>query len=132
MQVDKGGYQEPASIPKASADVVNTAIGEAVVAGKVWLLSGPASLLAEPIPAGVLTPGAKLRSGDHWPVPCRGQPLLTSEARAKEMAPKKPHYLGINYRARPCGRQPSWPARTDSTVIFPACAAVNWCDHGTR
>ncbi len=62
VQVDKGGYQEPASIPKASADVVNTAIGEAVAAGKVWLLSGPASLLAEPIPAGVLSPGAKLRT----------------------------------------------------------------------
>jgi hypothetical protein len=27
----------------------------AVAAGKVWLLSGIASLLAEPIPAGVLT-----------------------------------------------------------------------------
>jgi hypothetical protein len=62
VQVDKGGYQEPASIPKASADVVNVAIGEAVAAGKVWLLSGPASLLAEPIPAGVLAHSAKLRT----------------------------------------------------------------------
>ena len=47
-------------VPKASADVVNTAIGEAVLAGKVWLLSGPASLLAEPIPAGVLAPTSTL------------------------------------------------------------------------
>ena len=47
-------------MPKASADVVNAAIGEAVEAGKVWLLSGPASLLAEPIPAGVLTPTSTL------------------------------------------------------------------------
>ena len=62
IQVDRGGYQEPMPIPKASAEVVNAAIGEAVAAGKVWLLSGPASLLAEPIPAGVLAPVAKLRT----------------------------------------------------------------------
>ena len=61
VQVDKGSYQEAASIPKASAEVVNKAIGEAVASGKVWLLSGPASLLGEPLPAGVLTPSAKLR-----------------------------------------------------------------------
>lgn len=62
VQVDKGGYQEPASIPKASPDVVNAAIGEAVAVGKVWLLSGPASLLAESIPTGVLAPSARLRT----------------------------------------------------------------------
>ena len=55
VQVDKGGFQEPVPVPKASSDVVNATIGEAVEAGKVWLLSGPASLLAEPIPPGVLT-----------------------------------------------------------------------------
>ena len=61
VQVDKGGFTEPASIPKAAAGVVEVAIGEAVAEGKVWMLSGPASLLGEPIPAGVLTPTAKLR-----------------------------------------------------------------------
>lgn len=61
VQVDKGGFKEAVTIPKASSTVVEAAIGEAVADGKVWLLSGPASLLAEPIPAGVLTPGAKLR-----------------------------------------------------------------------
>ena len=60
VQVDKGGFQEPVPVPLASADVVNAAIGEAVEAGKVWLLSGPASLLAEPIPAGVLAPTSTL------------------------------------------------------------------------
>lgn len=45
VQVDKGGYQEPVIIPKASTDVVFKAIGEAVAAGRVWLLSGPATLL---------------------------------------------------------------------------------------
>jgi hypothetical protein len=61
VQVDKGSYQEPVQIPKASQEVVNRAINDAVAAGKLWLLSGPASLWDEPIPAGVLTPAAKLR-----------------------------------------------------------------------
>lgn len=60
VQVDKGGFTEPSPVPKASADVVNEAIAGAVAAGGVWLLSGPASLLAEPIPAGVLTPHSRL------------------------------------------------------------------------
>ena len=41
--------------------MVNTAVNEGVQTGRVWLLSGPASLLAEPIPTGVLSPGAKLK-----------------------------------------------------------------------
>jgi hypothetical protein len=60
VQVDKGGYSEPVPIPKASQAVVETAISEAVESGAIWLLSGPASILGEPIPAGVLTPEAKL------------------------------------------------------------------------
>jgi hypothetical protein len=62
VQVDKGGFKEAVTVPKASAAVVNCAIGEAVAAGRLWLLSGPASLLAEPIPAGVLTPSARLKA----------------------------------------------------------------------
>jgi hypothetical protein len=62
VQVDKGGYQEPMPIPKAPVPVVEKAITDAVEAGLVWLISGPASLLGEPIPAGVLTPASKLRA----------------------------------------------------------------------
>lgn len=62
VQVDQGGFTEPVPVPKASSAVVEAAIGEAVEKGNVWVLSGPASLLAEPIPAGVLTPVAKLRT----------------------------------------------------------------------
>lgn len=61
VQVDKGGFSEAVAVPKAATDVVDAAIGEAVADGKVWLLSGPASLLAEPLPAGVLSPAARLR-----------------------------------------------------------------------
>jgi len=62
VQVDRGGFTEPVPVPKASTEMVDAAIAEAVEGGEVWLLSGPASLLAEPIPAGVLAPSAKLRT----------------------------------------------------------------------
>jgi hypothetical protein len=60
VQVDRGGYQEPMHIPKAEQTVVETAIGTAVANGAIWLLSGPASILGEPIPAGVLNASGKL------------------------------------------------------------------------
>jgi hypothetical protein len=60
VQVDRGGYQEPVPVPKASQEVVEKAVAGAVESGAVWLLSGPASILGESIPAGVLTPAAKL------------------------------------------------------------------------
>lgn len=61
VQVNKGGFIESVPVPKATTEVVDAAISDAVANGNVWLLSGPASLLAEPIPVGVLTPAAKLR-----------------------------------------------------------------------
>jgi hypothetical protein len=60
VQVDRGGYQEPMQIPKAAQTVAETAIAAAVAEGAVWLLSGPASILGEPIPAGVLNASGKL------------------------------------------------------------------------
>ena len=45
----------------ASPETVSAAITQAVQAGQLWLLSGPASLLAEPIPPGILNDGARLR-----------------------------------------------------------------------
>ena len=61
VQVQRDGYMEPVSIPKACNDVINAAIAAAVESGTLWLVSGPASVLAESIPAGVLTPKAILR-----------------------------------------------------------------------
>src|SRR5436309_597721 len=54
VQIDRGGYTEAVPIPKASKAVVEKAVAAAVEAGVVWLHSGPASLLAETMPAGVL------------------------------------------------------------------------------
>ena len=62
VQVDRGGYKEPMQIPKASQDVVEKAIGTCVEAGSLWLLSGPASILGEPIPAGVLNASSTLQA----------------------------------------------------------------------
>jgi hypothetical protein len=60
VQVERQGYQEPMPIPKAVQAVVEKAISAAVEGGSLWLLSGPASILAEPIPPGVLNPSARL------------------------------------------------------------------------
>jgi hypothetical protein len=61
VQIERDGYKEPLQIPKATQSVVDAAIGSAVETGILWLLSGPASILGEPIPAGVLSPNAALR-----------------------------------------------------------------------
>jgi hypothetical protein len=60
VQVDRGGYKEPVHIPKAAKDAVEKAFAAAVEGGSIWLTSGPASILGEPIPAGVLSAAAKL------------------------------------------------------------------------
>jgi len=60
VQVERDGYKEQMCIPKAEKLVVEKAISTSVEAGNLWLISGPASILGEPIPAGVLTINAKL------------------------------------------------------------------------
>lgn len=61
VSLDKGGYEEPLVIPRAELATVDAAITQAVVAGTLWLINEPASLLGEPIPAGILTEMAMLR-----------------------------------------------------------------------
>lgn len=61
VQVDRDGYKEPQQVPKAPPEAVHAAVAKAVEGGLVWLTSGPASVLEEPVPAGVLTDAAKLR-----------------------------------------------------------------------
>jgi len=62
VKVNKGRYDEPVRIPKAEAIALDVAIREAVKAGSLWLTSGPASVLGEEIPAGVLTEDAVLQA----------------------------------------------------------------------
>ena len=62
VKVQKQGYEEPLSVPKADRNVVADAVSEAVNDGLLWLTSGPASIWAEEIPAGLLTDDAALQS----------------------------------------------------------------------
>ena len=59
--IELDGYMEQMPIPKASDEVVYGAVRKAVMAGSLWLINGPASILAEEIPAGILTPRAIIR-----------------------------------------------------------------------
>src|SRR5204863_296258 len=60
VQIERSGYKESIRIPKASEQVVDQVVRAAVEEGYLWLLSGPASILAEPIPPGILTTESKL------------------------------------------------------------------------
>jgi len=61
VKIKREGYEETITIPKAGKPVVETAIEAAVGAGDLWLTSDPASVLGEPVPAGVLTDAAVLQ-----------------------------------------------------------------------
>ncbi len=62
VQAPRDGYSEAVTIPTAGEEAVRAAVAGAVEKGLVWLVNGPATILAEPIPAGVLTPNAVLRN----------------------------------------------------------------------
>lgn len=59
-KLPREGYEEALAVPRADAEVVKAAIGEAVKSGGLWLVAGPASIFKEPIPLGVLTTDALL------------------------------------------------------------------------
>jgi hypothetical protein len=62
VQVDRGGYAEPMTIPRADRATVAQAVNAAVKSGYLWLTAGPASLYGEDIPTGVLTDAAQLQA----------------------------------------------------------------------
>jgi len=59
-RVQREGWEETFRVPKAAREVVERAIQEAVKAGMVWLVSGPASIFREEIPLGVLSDAGQL------------------------------------------------------------------------
>jgi hypothetical protein len=73
VQIDKGGYQEPLSVPKAEQTVLFKAVTRAVEEGILWLISGPATILGEQIPPGVLRAKARLCAP---PLPIRAPEIL--------------------------------------------------------
>ena len=62
VKLQREGYDEPIAIPAADPAVVDTAIAAAVRDGRLWLTNGPASILGEAVPAGILTPDAVLQA----------------------------------------------------------------------
>lgn len=56
VQVQRPGYQELLTIPGCDPPVVDRAVCAAVSSGDLWLTNGPASVLGEDVPPGVLTP----------------------------------------------------------------------------
>ncbi|MGB2613058.1 MAG: DUF499 domain-containing protein, partial [Isosphaeraceae bacterium] len=62
VKLAREGYEEPITIPKSDAQVVEQAAHDAVKTGTLWLTSGPTTLLMEDIPPGVLTNAATLQA----------------------------------------------------------------------
>lgn len=62
VKLKREGYEEPLLIPKAETETIESAVSAAVKNGKLWLTAGPASILAEEIPAGLLTDEARLQA----------------------------------------------------------------------
>ena len=75
VMVPREGYEDTVFIPKCEARDVENAIAEAVQQGFVWLINGPASILGEPVPDGVLSPSATLHPP---PEPIGVQELMES------------------------------------------------------
>jgi hypothetical protein len=86
VQVERGGYQEPLFVPKASRSLVEKAVETAVREGKLWLTAGPASLWAEEVPAGLLTDAAILQSSPPPLSPTEILPASMPEAWTGEGA----------------------------------------------
>src|SRR5258708_4345376 len=61
VQVQKDGYEEPITIPRAERHVVDAALQAAVKEKRLWLISGAASFFAEDLPVGVLADDAYLQ-----------------------------------------------------------------------
>ena len=61
VTVAREGYDDTYLIPGCDSLQVNEAIADAVEQGLLWMTNGPASILGEPVPSGVLSPAAKLR-----------------------------------------------------------------------
>lgn len=62
IAIDRGGFEERIPVPKASREVVDAALASAVKEGKIWLRTGPASLLAEEVPVCLLSADATLQA----------------------------------------------------------------------
>ena len=61
VTVPREGYDDTFFIPGCDRSRVDEALAAAVAQGLLWMTNGPASILGEPVPPGILGPSAKLR-----------------------------------------------------------------------
>lgn len=73
VRVPRGTYEDVFAIPAAESSVVDASVNETVRAGALWFMSGPASILGEDIPAGLMTDQATLQPP---PAPVRALDIL--------------------------------------------------------
>ena len=90
IQIDKGGYKEPMSIPGASAETVKLAVSAVVKSGRAWLVTPALSVLGEDVPVGLLTDDAALYSP---PPPISPTDLLPETLPAAWAAPQTNAHL---------------------------------------
>jgi hypothetical protein len=62
VELNREGYTDLLMVPAAKPDTITSAIAAAIEEGRIWLVSGPASIVGEPVPSGVLTDSATLQS----------------------------------------------------------------------
>jgi len=104
-------YDETVPIPSARSEAVQAGVKAAVEAGKLWLVSGVASICGEPIPTGVLTDAALL-----YPPP---QPIdvnrLTPEQLPAAWQGNQTTALGLaNQLSVAAGKALPWPVVRDA------------------
>jgi hypothetical protein len=61
VRVEREQYEDVVTTPAAGREVIDAAVEAAVCEGRLWLISGPATLLGEEIPTGLLAGGARLQ-----------------------------------------------------------------------
>ncbi len=83
--VQREGYTETVGIPACPRAEVESAVLDGVRRGALWLVNGPASFQGEPVPPGVLSETAELRS----PMPPLPGNRLTEDAVPKAWKDRK-------------------------------------------
>lgn len=106
IQVQKQGYEEPVTIPKAERTVVEKALESAIQAGQIWLIAGQVSLCSEPVPAGVLTEKATLRRPPPPIPPAEILPDRLPRAWKEEMTTGLSVLMALSQKA---GQTLPWP-----------------------
>lgn len=91
VNIPKEGYEEPLTIPKCEPADIDAAVSEAVEQGMLWLISGPASLLNETVPPGVLSASASLQPPPE-PIPVQE---LTDTALSEVWQDRKTNALAL-------------------------------------